>query len=162
MEGTTTAEAAKNYVVLYDDLEITIDENTRLSYVVFPDIGTNYDLRANDPNYAYDSEYTSMYSAIDLEFSDGTRLSDYEAIDQYGNVVSPVAQGKARVMATNNWLQISTKLSTDPELVGKKITKVLAGFEKDDATRVRTSLSISMMWRFLSRQIRRLKIWPIM
>ena len=97
-------------------------------------IGTNYDLRANDPNYAYDSEYTSMYSAIDLEFSDGTRLSDYEAIDQYGNVVSPVAQGKARVMATNNWLQISTKLSTDPELVGKKITKVLAGFEKDDAT----------------------------
>lgn len=134
MEGTTMAEAAKNYVVLYDDLEITIDENTRLSYVVFPDIGTNYDLRANDPNYAYDSEYTSMYSAIDLEFSDGTRLSDYEAIDQYGNVVSPVAQGKARVMATNNWLQISTKLSTDPELVGKKITKVLAGFEKDDAT----------------------------
>ena len=38
------------------------------------------------------------------------------------------------LMATNNWLQISTKLSTDPELVGKKITKVLAGFEKNDAT----------------------------
>ena len=134
MEGSTTAEAANSYVVLYDGLNIRVGENTRLSYVVFPDIGTNYDLRANDPNYAYDSEYTSMYSAIDLEFSDGTRLSDYEAIDQYGNVVSPVAQGKARVMATNNWLQISTKLSTDPDLVGKTITKVLAGFEKDDAT----------------------------
>ena len=134
IEGTTTAEAAKNYVVLYDNLDITVDENTRLSYLVFPDIGTDYDLRADDPNYAYDSEYTSMYSAIDLEFDDGKRLSEYNAIDQYGNVVSPVAQGKARVMATNNWLQISTKLSTDPELVGKKIKKVLAGFEKNDAT----------------------------
>ena len=134
MEGTTTAKAAKNYVVLYDNLDIPVQENTRLSYLVFPDIGTDYNLSANDPNYAYDFEYTSMHSAIDLEFSDGTRLSDYEAIDQYGNVVSPVAQGEARVMATNNWLQISTKLSTDPNLVGKKITKVLAGFEKDDAT----------------------------
>ena len=134
MEGTTTAKAAKNYVVLYDGLDIPVGENTRLSYLVFPDIGTDYNLSANDPNYAYDFEYTSMHSAIDLEFSDGTRLSDYEAIDQYGNVVSPVAQGEARVMATNNWLQISTKLSTDPNLLGKKITKVLAGFEKDDAT----------------------------
>ena len=134
MEGTTTAKAAKNYVVLYDNLDIPVQENTRLSYLVFPDIGTDYNLSANDPNYAYDFEYTSMHSAIDLEFSDGTRLSDYEAIDQYGNVVSPVAQGEARVMATNNWLQISTKLSTDPNLLGKKITKVLAGFEKDDAT----------------------------
>ena len=134
MEGTTTAKAAKNYVVLYDGLDIPVGENTRLSYLVFPDIGTDYNLSANDPKYAYDFEYTSMHSAIDLEFSDGTRLSDYEAIDQYGNVVSPVAQGEARVMATNNWLQISTKLSTNPNLLGKKITKVLAGFEKDDAT----------------------------
>ena len=31
-------------------------------------------------------------------------------IKRYGNVVSPAAQGEARVMATNNWLQISTKL----------------------------------------------------
>ena len=134
MEGTTTAEAAKNYVVLYDDLNIPVDENTRLSYLVFPDIGTDYNLSANDPNYAYDFEYTSMYSAIDLEFDDGTRLSDYKAIDQYGNVVSPAAQGEARVMATNNWLQISTKLSTDSNLRGKTIKKVLAGFEKNDAT----------------------------
>lgn len=115
-------------MVLYDGLDIPVGENTRLSYLVFPDIGTDYNLSANDPNYAYDFEYTSMYSAIDLEFSDHTRLSDYKAIDQYGNVVSPAAQGEARVMATNNWLQISTKLSTDPELVGKKITKVLAWF----------------------------------
>ena len=134
MEGTTTAKAAKNYVVLYDGLDIPVGENTRLSYLVFPDIGTDYNLSANDPNYAYDFEYTSMHSAIDLEFSDGSHLSEYKAIDQYGNVVSPVAQGEARVMATNNWLQISTKLSTDPRLLGKTITKVLAGFEKGDAT----------------------------
>lgn len=162
MEGTTTAKAAKNYVVLYDGLDIPVGENTRLSYLVFPDIGTDYNLSANDPNYAYDFEYTSMHSAIDLEFSDGTRLSEYKAIDQYGNVVSPAAQGEARVMATNNWLQISTKLSTDPKLVGKKITKVLAGFEKMMPRLARISPSISMMWRFLSRQIRRSKIWPIM
>ena len=134
MEGTTTAKAAKNYVVLYDGLDIPVGKKTRLSYLVFPDIGTDYNLSANDPNYAYDFEYTSMYSAIDLEFDDGTCLSDYEAIDQYGNVVSPAAQGEARVMATNNWLQISTKLSTDSNLLGKRITKVLAGFEKNDAT----------------------------
>ena len=64
MEGTTTAKAAKNYVVLYDGLDIPVGENTRLSYLVFPDIGTDYNLSANDPNYAYDFEYTSMHSAI--------------------------------------------------------------------------------------------------
>lgn len=66
------------------------------------------------------------------------------------------------LMATNDWLQISTKLSTDPELVGKKITKVLAGFEKNDAT---PGKDISVYFddvEFLSRQIRRSKIWPIM
>ncbi len=35
MEGTTTAKAAKNYVVLYDGLDIPVGENTRLSYLVF-------------------------------------------------------------------------------------------------------------------------------
>ena len=134
VSGKKISENAKSYTVLYDNLNIEVFDNTKLSYMVFPDIGTNYDLRANDPKYNYDFEYTSMYAAIDLEFSDGTRLKDYEALDQYQNVVSPHAQGASKVMVTNNWLNITTKLSTDSRLVGKHINKILVGFEKNDGS----------------------------
>ena len=67
MEGTTTAKAAKNYVVLYDGLDIPVGKNTRLSYLVFPDIGTDYNLSANDPKK---ENWEPLYG--DIEFRDVT------------------------------------------------------------------------------------------
>ena len=109
-----------------DGLNIPVTENTRLSYMILPDIGANYDNQG-----AYDYDYTSMYAAIDLEFADGTRLSDLDAVDQYGTKVSPQAQGDSGIMATNNWLQINTKLGQVAE--GRTITTILASYANNSA-----------------------------
>ena len=130
VSGTKTATNAKSYTTIYEDLDIEVVPTTKLSYMIFPDVNANY--TAN----VYDFEYTSMYAAIDLEFSDGTvtRLKDSNVIDQYGNVVSPIAQGDANVQCTNNWLKITANLASDPRLLGKHISKILVGFEKNGGT----------------------------
>lgn len=126
LEGTATGGNAKSDIVLYDDLNIPVTENTRLSYMILPDIGANYDNQE-----AYDYDYTSMYAAIDLVFSDGDRLSELDAVDQYGTKVSPQTQGDSRIMATNNWLQINTKLGQVAG--GKTIKTILASYANDSA-----------------------------
>ena len=126
LEGTATGGNAKSDIVLYDDLNIPVTENTRLSYMILPDIGANYDNQD-----AYDYDYTSMYAAIDLVFDDGKRLSDLNAVDQYGTKVSPQAQGHSRIMATNNWLQINTKLGQVAK--GRTIKTILASYANDSA-----------------------------
>ena len=126
LEGTVTDDNAKSDIVLYDGLNIPVTENTRLSYMILPDIGANYDNQD-----AYDYDYTSMYAAIDLVFDDDTRLSGLDAVDQYGTKVSPQAQGDSRIMATNNWLQINTKLGQVAE--GKTIKTILASYANNSA-----------------------------
>ena len=131
VNGTKTAENAKSYTTIYDNLDISIHENTKLSYLVFPDINRSYDTTAGTN---YDFEYTAMHAAVDFVFDDGTRLKDYGALDQYGFEVSPLGQGDAKVMLTNNWLRIESKIGAVPALVGKKISKILVGFEKNGGT----------------------------
>ena len=126
VNGTKTAENAKSYTTIYDDLDIMIHDNTKLSYMIFPDIDKAYNQTAGTN---FDFEYTAMHAAIDLEFHDGTRLKDYGVLDQYGFEVSPLGQGDAKVMLTNNWLRIESKIGS--ALAGKRIKKILVGFEKN-------------------------------
>lgn len=128
VNGTKTSVNAKSFTSIYDGLDIAIHENTKLSYMIFPDINRAYDQTAGSN---YDFEYTSMYASIDLQFDDGTYLRNYGAKDQYGVKVSPLGQGDGRVMLTNNWLRIESKIGAVPELVGKHITKILVGYEKN-------------------------------
>ncbi len=111
------------YNVIYDNLNIPVTESTKLSYVIFPQyVGNDYDF-----------DYTSMYIAVDLQFSDGTCLSQSEAVDQNGNIVSPLEQGKSRTLTTRQWNKISTYLSS-ADLTGKTIQKILVGYENDRVT----------------------------
>ena len=64
---------AYSYNVIYDNLNITVNHNTNLRYVIFPSM-SNGDF--------YDYEYTQMHMAVDLKFKDGTYLSDLNAVDQ--------------------------------------------------------------------------------
>ena len=113
-------DEAYAYNVLYDGLNIPVTEDTQLSYVIFPEWTTG----------SYDFEYTSTYVAVDLGFSDGTYLSDLNAVDQNGNIVSPLEQGLSKAMTTKQWNKISTYIASGEETLGKTITKILVGYQK--------------------------------
>lgn len=108
------------YNVIYDGLNIPVTENTQLSYTIFPEWTTG----------SYDFEYTSTYIAVDLGFSDGTYLSDLNAVDQNGNIVSPMEQGLSKTLTTKQWNKISTYIASGEDTIGKTITKVLVGYHK--------------------------------
>ena len=118
------------YNVIYDNLSIPVTENTNLSYVIFPQYIGDYDF-----------DYTSMHMAVDLEFSDGSFLSQSGAVDQNGNIVSPLEQGKSRTLTTRQWNKISTRLNSGSGLVGKTISKILVGYENDKTDVTKNFLS---------------------
>ncbi len=47
--------------------------------------------------------WDSTAAAIDLEFTDGTRLSELAATDQYGAGIRPAAQAAAKTMWVDQW-----------------------------------------------------------
>ncbi|HHW46652.1 MAG TPA: glycoside hydrolase family 92 protein, partial [Clostridiales bacterium] len=106
--------------VIYN-VDIPVGENTNLSYVIFPAL---YD------NNSYDFEFTSMYIAVDLAFDDGTYLSDLGAVDQNGNIVSPVEQGKSKTLWTMQWNYVKTNIGE--VAAGKTIKNILISYKKPD------------------------------
>ncbi len=120
VSGTQTGEGAYASDILFRNLNVPVDEDTYLSYVIFPGI-------LNEA--AYDYDYTQMYMAIDLKFTDGTYLSDLGAEDQNGNLLTAEAQGDSRTLTTNQWNQIYSRIGT--VAAGKIIDQVLVVFDKD-------------------------------
>ena len=109
---------AYSYNVIYDGLNVKVNPNTNLSYVICPAL-------ANGEKYDY--EFTSMHVAVDLKFTDGTYLSDLSALDQNGNIVRAQDQADSRVLLTNQWNHI---YSTIGEVAnGKTIDKVLIVYD---------------------------------
>ena len=118
--GTHTgSEHGYSYNVLYDNLSIPVSSNTELSYVFFPAMTGEYD---------YD--YTSMHMALDLQFTDGTYLSDYAPTDQYGNALTPEAQADSKFWYTMQWNYISSSIGSVAQ--GKTIEKILIGYDNTD------------------------------
>jgi flagellin-like hook-associated protein FlgL len=114
--GELTQSNAFDYQVIYDNLNIAVTADTELSYMIFPDyIG------------GYDFDFTSMFMAVDLEFDDGTFLSQLNALDQNRTRISPLAQGRSRVLQTRQWNHIYGNIGTVAE--GRTITRILIGFE---------------------------------
>ena len=104
-----------SYNKVYDvDVEITAD--TELSYLVFPEF-TKDDL--SNP---------ATYTAVDLAFTDGTYLSELNAVDQHGTRVSPAAQGAAKTLYTQQWNKRISRIGQVAE--GKTVDRVLIGYDK--------------------------------
>lgn len=110
---------AYSYNVIYKDLNIKVDKDTRLSYTIFPSM-------LDESNY----DYTQMHISIDLEFTDGTYLSDLGAIDQYGTKLNPQSQGDSRILTTNQWNYISSKIGNIAK--GKKIKNILVAYNNKE------------------------------
>jgi predicted alpha-1,2-mannosidase len=97
------------------DVNIPVTAATELSYLIFPDD------EPKDPNYP------STYAAVDLAFSDGTYLSDLNAVDQSFATVSPAGQGASRTLYPNEW---NYKLSKIGDVAaGKTIRRILIGYD---------------------------------
>lgn len=109
---------AYSHNVIYDNLNITVSDNTNLRYVIFPSMSNGDE---------YDYEYTQMHMAVDLKFKDGTYLSDLAAIDQNGNYVNAQAQGDSRTLLTNQWNEIYSKIGDVAK--GKIIEKILVVYD---------------------------------
>ena len=112
---------AYSYNVIYEDLNIKVDKDTRLSYTIFPSM-------LDESNYDYD--YTQMHISIDLEFTDGTYLSDLGAIDQYGTNLNPQSQGDSKILTTNQWNYISSKIGDVAK--GKIIKNILVAYDNKE------------------------------
>lgn len=108
---------AYSHNVVYDDLDIPVSANTQLSYKVFPQFDGDYDY-----------EYTSTYVAVDVQFEDGTYLSDLAAVDQYGNKMDAQSQGDSKFLLMRQWNHVYSNIGE--VAAGKTIKKILINYDK--------------------------------
>ncbi|MDX3192453.1 GH92 family glycosyl hydrolase [Streptomyces sp. MN03-5084-2B] len=100
------------------DVDIPVVPSTELSYKVQPQFIKD------------DLKYQSTNVAIDLVFTDGTRLRDLGATDQYGFPLTPEGQGKSKVLYTNQWNLVRSAIGTVAK--GKTVDRILVGFDNPD------------------------------
>lgn len=113
--GKTAAGAGGRADTQLFDVSIPVAANTELSYRIFPQF-IEGDLR-----------YPATYVAIDLHFTDGTRLSDLGARDQHGFVLSPRGQGESKSLYTQQWNHQQSRIGE--VAAGKTIDKILVGYQ---------------------------------
>ena len=113
--GSATAPvAAKSYTTVKTGLNIRVSADTKLGYMVKP------------------KDEVSSYIALDLKFSDGTRLSSLKAVDQFGIGVNPNDQGKNGTLNIGEWNYVETSLG---DVANRKfISEIIFGFETDVGT----------------------------
>lgn len=99
------------------DVDVPVGEDSELSYVIFPEAS------------AKDRTWASTHVAVDLAFTDGTYLSDLGATDQHGFGLSPQDQGASKVLHTNQWNAVRSRLGE--VAAGKTVDRVLVGYDKD-------------------------------
>ena len=114
-EGQVLAPAGGKAIAELFDVSIPVTADTVLSYKIFPEF-IEGDLR-----------YPSTFAAIDLLFTDGTRLSELGAHDQLGFVLSPLGQGESKSLYTQQWNARQARLGE--VAAGKVIDKVLLGYQ---------------------------------
>lgn len=98
------------------DVDVTVSKDTVLGYRIFPEHIEN------------DLSYPSTYASLDLAFSDGTYLSDLNAKDQHGFVVTPRGQGLAKGLSTNQWNNVEAAIGK--VAAGKRVKRILIGYDK--------------------------------
>lgn len=114
--GQHTADGAASATnVLYDDLKLKVGARTQLSYKIFPELGS-------------DLEYPATYAAVDLQLSNGDRVSasKYGLVDGHGDGISAQAQGRSKILYADQWNSVKIDLG---RLQGKTITKVLFTYD---------------------------------
>lgn len=105
--------------LIYDNLNIAVAPNTQLSYVILPDYSAYT---------SFDWEFTSQYISLDLEFTDGTRLSTLGGVDQYGIKMTGNDQGSGKQLYSKQWNLVKSNIGE--VATGKTIKKVFLNYDK--------------------------------
>ena len=115
-------ERGYSYNKLYDlkDQNIVITNDTKLDYMIFPDLINERD---------YDYNYTQMHMAVDIKFTDGTYLSDLKALDDHGNIIAAMEQGDSRTLVTKQWNHVSGNIGK--VALGKTVDSILVDYDND-------------------------------
>ncbi|MGW9169029.1 GH92 family glycosyl hydrolase [Agromyces sp. NPDC055658] len=118
------AGPAASTSVLYDDLDIAIQADSRLSYTVFPVLDSG-------------QTYASTFVAVDLVLDDGTTLAAADLTDTYGYGADARSQGLANVLWPDQWNKVTVDLGS---LAGRTVTGVLLDYDHpgDGVTGVET------------------------
>ncbi|MDT0212405.1 GH92 family glycosyl hydrolase [Rothia sp. ARF10] len=117
MGAHTTEGRAYSYNKVLD-VDLPVSATTELAYKIFPEL-TGGDLT-----------YPSTYAAVDLAFTDGTHLSDLEARDQHGKVLSPQGQGAGKVLYANQWNSVVSSIGAVAE--GRTIDRIVVAYDKPE------------------------------
>nr|WP_317412509.1 GH92 family glycosyl hydrolase [uncultured Solibaculum sp.] len=121
--GQQPAEgAASSRNVIYKDVNVKVTKDTQLSYVILPTYG------GGNAYSNFDWEFTSQYVGMDLQFTDGTFLSDLGAVDQYGHGITGQEQGENGHLYSKQWNQVKSNIGE--VAAGKTIDKIIVDYGK--------------------------------
>jgi predicted alpha-1,2-mannosidase len=96
-------------------VNIPVSAETRLSYLIFPELSDG-DLR-----------YPSTHAAVDLAFADGSYLSELQARDQHGFLLTARAQGQSKSLFPNQWNKKTVSLGA--VAAGKVVRRILVAYD---------------------------------
>ncbi len=102
--------------------DIAIARDSVLSYRVFPLSARNIPGQEG-ASQLDDLRMASTFVAIDLEFDDGSRLSQRQALDLHGFGLSARAQGQARLLYPDQWNAVSSRIGE--VAAGRRVRRIL-------------------------------------
>lgn len=108
VEGTRYAGVGRDEGVL-PGIDVVVRAGDRLRYKIYPELDEQL-------------TYGATYAVVDLVFSDGTRLSEVGAVDQYGMPFSAAGQGAAKILYADQWNDVQVDLTA---VAGKTVSQVL-------------------------------------
>ncbi|MET7452248.1 GH92 family glycosyl hydrolase [Streptomyces sp. NPDC005574] len=113
--GRHTADGrAYSYNKVFD-VNVAVTGDTELSYRIYPSMADG------------DRDYDATNVAVDLAFTDGTRLSDLGARDQHGFGLSPRGQGDSKALYVNQWNNVVARIGS--VAAGRTVDRVLVAYD---------------------------------
>ncbi|WP_374117604.1 GH92 family glycosyl hydrolase [Streptomyces sp. XM83C] len=110
----TASGAAWSYNKVFD-VNVKVGRDTRLAYRVHPAMANG------------DLDYDATNVAVDLVFTDGTRLSELGARDQHGFPLTPRGQGASKVLYVNQWNDVTSRIGE--VAAGRTVDRVLVAYD---------------------------------
>lgn len=103
-------------------VHIPVTASTTLSYKIFPAL-MNRHLGKGLPT-------PSSYVALDLEFTDGSRLRDLPTVDQHGFPLTAAGQGRSKTLYADQWNAVTAVIGE--QAAGRTIAKILLDYDNPD------------------------------
>ncbi|QQP96635.1 GH92 family glycosyl hydrolase [Lysobacter enzymogenes] len=102
------------------EVDVAVAKDSELSYRLFPLSARQIDPKAGQLD---DLRYASTFVALDLEFDDGTRLSQLKPADGYGFALTAHGQGDARLLYPDQWNAVGSRIGE--VAAGKRVRKIV-------------------------------------